>query len=43
MKRSLAILLAAVALLVLRRGVVETLLCAGAVGVVVALAGGPLP
>ncbi len=34
---------AAVALLVLRRGVVETLLCAGAVGVVVALAGGPLP
>jgi chromate transporter len=34
---------AAVALLVLRRGVVETLLAAGAVGVVVALAGGPLP
>jgi chromate transporter len=34
---------AAIALLVLRRGVVETLLCAGAVGVIVALAGGPLP
>ena len=34
---------AAVALLALRRGVVETLLCAGAVGVAVALAGGPLP
>jgi chromate transporter len=34
---------AAVALLVLRRGVVPTLLCAGAVGVVIALAGGPLP
>ena len=34
---------AAVALLVLRRGVVETLLCAGAIGVVIALAGGPLP
>jgi chromate transporter len=35
--------LAALALLVMRRGVVETLLAAGAVGVVVALAGGPLP
>jgi chromate transporter len=35
--------IAAVALLVVRRGVVETLLLAGAVGVVVALAGGPLP
>jgi chromate transporter len=34
---------AAIALLVLRRGVVETLLAAGAVGVVVALLGGPLP
>jgi chromate transporter len=34
---------AAVALLALRRGVVPTLLGAGAVGVVVALAGGPLP
>jgi chromate transporter len=34
---------AAVALLVLRRGVVETLLAAGAIGVVIALAGGPLP
>ncbi len=34
---------AAVALLLLRRGVVETLLCAGAIGVVIALAGGPLP
>ena len=34
---------AGVALLVLRRGVVTTLLGAGAVGVVVALAGGPLP
>jgi chromate transporter len=34
---------AAIALLVVRRGVVETLLVAGAVGVVVALAGGPLP
>jgi chromate transporter len=34
---------AAVPLLVLRRGVVPTLLCAGAVGAVVALAGGPLP
>ena len=33
---------AAVALLVLRRGVVATLLCAGAVGAVIALAGGPL-
>jgi chromate transporter len=34
---------AAVVLLVLRRGVVPTLLVAGAAGVVVALAGGPLP
>jgi chromate transporter len=34
---------AAVALLVLRMGLVGTLLAAGAVGVVVALAGGPLP
>jgi chromate transporter len=34
---------ATVALLVVRRGVVETLLAAGAIGVVVALAGGPLP
>jgi chromate transporter len=34
---------AAVALLVVRAGVVATLLGAGAVGVVVALAGGPLP
>jgi chromate transporter len=34
---------AAIMLLVLRRGVVLTLLCAGAVGAVVALAGGPLP
>jgi chromate transporter len=34
---------AALALLALRRGVVPTLLCAAAVGVVVALAGGPLP
>jgi len=34
---------AAVALLVLRMGVVGTLLAAGAVGVVVALSGGPLP
>ena len=34
---------AAIALLALRRGVVETLLVAGAVGVVVALLGGPLP
>jgi chromate transporter len=34
---------AAIALLVLRRGVVATLLGAGAVGVVVALAGAPLP
>ncbi len=35
--------LAAVALLALRRGVVAVLLAAGAVGAVVALAGGPLP
>ncbi|MGZ4271150.1 MAG: chromate efflux transporter [Solirubrobacteraceae bacterium] len=34
---------AALLLLALRRGVVPTLLCAAAVGVVVALAGGPLP
>ena len=34
---------AAVALLALRLGIVATLLGAGAVGVVVALAGGPLP
>ena len=34
---------AAIALVALRRGVVATLLGAGAVGVVVALAGGPLP
>jgi chromate transporter len=37
------LVLAAVALLVLRRGVVQTLLAAGVIGVVVALAGGPLP
>jgi chromate transporter len=34
---------AAVALLVLRRGVVQTLLAAGAIGVVAVLAGAPLP
>jgi chromate transporter len=34
---------AAVLLLVMRRGVVVTLLCAGSVGAIVALAGGPLP
>jgi chromate transporter len=34
---------AAVALLALRRGVVLTLVAAGAVGVIIALAGGPLP
>jgi len=34
---------AAVLLLVLRRGVVTTLLTAGAVGLIIALAGGPLP
>jgi chromate transporter len=34
---------AAVTLLLLRRGVVEVLLAAGAIGTVVALAGGPLP
>jgi chromate transporter len=34
---------AAIWLLALRRGVVETLLAAGVVGVVIALAGGPLP
>jgi chromate transporter len=35
--------LAVIALLVLRRGVVQTLLAAGVIGVVIALAGGPLP
>jgi chromate transporter len=34
---------AAVMLLILRRGVVETLVAAGAVGAAIALAGGPLP
>jgi len=34
---------AALALLVFRRGVVQTLLCAGAIGVIAALAGAPLP
>jgi chromate transporter len=34
---------AAVALLALERGIVVTLVCAGAIGAVVALAGGPLP
>jgi chromate transporter len=34
---------AAIALLVVRRGVVETLIGAGAIGVVLALAGSPLP
>ena len=34
---------AAIALLILRRGIVETLLAAGALGVVAALAGAPLP
>jgi chromate transporter len=34
---------AAIALLALRRGVVQTLLCAAAVGVIAALAGAPLP
>ena len=34
---------AAVALLLVRRGIVETLIVAGAIGAVVALAGGPLP
>jgi chromate transporter len=34
---------AAITLLLLRRGVVEVLLAAGAIGTVVALAGGPLP
>ncbi len=38
-----AVLAGAAVLLLLRRGVVLTLLCAGAAGVVVALAGGPLP
>jgi chromate transporter len=35
--------LSAIALLLLRRGVVETLVGAGVIGVVIALAGGPLP
>jgi hypothetical protein len=34
---------AAIALLLARRGVVETLIGAGAVGVIAALAGAPLP
>ncbi len=34
---------AAIALLILRRGIVETLLAAGVVGVIAALAGAPLP
>jgi chromate transporter len=34
---------AAVALLALKRGIVETLLAAGALGVIAALAGAPLP
>jgi chromate transporter len=34
---------AAIVLLAVRRGVVVTLLGAGAVGVLIALAGGPLP
>ena len=34
---------AAILLLVLRRGVVTTLVAAGLVGVIVALAGGPVP
>jgi chromate transporter len=34
---------AAVALLILRRGIVETLLAAGVIGVIIALAGGPVP
>ncbi len=34
---------AAILLLALRRGVVATLLCAGAAGLIVAIAGGPLP
>ena len=34
---------AAAALLVLRRGIVATLLAAGAIGVIIALAGGPVP
>jgi chromate transporter len=33
----------AIALLILKRGIVETLLAAGALSVVAALAGGPLP
>jgi chromate transporter len=39
----LLLALAAVALLLLRRGVVTTLLWSGVVGVIVALAGGPVP
>jgi len=34
---------AAIALLIARRGIVVTLLAAGAVGIVIALAGGPVP
>jgi chromate transporter len=34
---------AAIALLVVRRGVVETLVAAGGIGAVLALAGAPLP
>ncbi len=34
---------AAIALLILKRGILETLLAAGAVGVIAALAGAPLP
>ena len=34
---------AAIALLALKRGIVETLLAAGLVGVMLALAGAPLP
>jgi chromate transporter len=37
------LVLAAVALLVAKRGIVETLLAAGLTGVILALAGGPLP
>jgi len=34
---------AAIALVAIRRGVVETLICAGAIGVIAALLGAPLP
>jgi chromate transporter len=34
---------AAIALLILKRGIVETLLAAGALGVIAAVAGAPLP